>query len=100
MPHTHGGTHNHMHPHVEGDVSHPAVQVEEKITPGDQVVLLKEPEPEKLIEIRHLSKNFRLDRHTVSRVLEDFFLWMSTEGKSWEWPVPPAAGNPPLPGVS
>lgn len=22
---------------------------------------------------------------------------MSTEGKSWEWPVPPAAGNPPLP---
>lgn len=74
MPHTHGGTHNHMHPHVEGDVSHPAVQVEEKITPGDQVVLLKEPEPEKLIEIRHLSKNFRLDRHTVSRVLEDFSL--------------------------
>ena len=74
MPHTHSGTHNHMHPHVEGDVSHPAVQVEEKITPGDQVVLFKEPEPEKLIEIRHLSKNFRLDRHTVSRVLEDFSL--------------------------
>ena len=74
MPHTHGGTHDHMHPRVEGDISHPAVQVEEKIVRDDRVVLLKEPDPEKLIEIQHLSKNFRLDRHTVSRVLEDFSL--------------------------
>lgn len=74
MPHTHGGTHDHMHPRVEGDISHPAVQVEEKTVRDDRVVLLNEPEPEKLIEIQHLSKNFRLDRHTVSRVLEDFSL--------------------------
>ena len=59
---------------MEGDISHPAVQVEEKIVRDDRVVLLKEPDPEKLIEIQHLSKNFRLDRHTVSRVLEDFSL--------------------------
>ena len=73
-PHTHGGTHDHMHPRLEGDISHPVTKVEEKSVRDDQVVLVQEPEPEKLMEIQHLSKNFRLDRHTVSRVLDDFSL--------------------------
>ncbi|MEY8532796.1 ABC transporter ATP-binding protein [Blautia pseudococcoides] len=73
-PHTHGGTHDHMHPRLEGDISHPVTKVEETSVRDDQVVLVQEPEPEKLMEIQHLSKNFRLDRHTVSRVLDDFSL--------------------------
>lgn len=74
IPHTHGGVHEHIHPEVKPEVSHPILSVQEKTDEHAPLEVLVEKEPEKLMEIKNLRKEFRLDRHTVSQVLHDFSL--------------------------